>query len=46
MTGEQAGEQRGKLTGDDIDIRVQVLREADSCTVSLKGIAKLFLHGC
>lgn len=46
MNVEQAGERRGMLTSDDIDIRVQVLREADSCTVPLKGISKLFLHSC
>lgn len=34
------------LTSDHIDIGVQVLREAHSCTVSFKGIPKLFLHGC
>lgn len=34
------------LTSDNIDIGVQVLREADSCTVPLKGIPQFFLHGC
>lgn len=34
------------LTCDDIDIRVHVFREAHSCTVLLKGIAKLLLHCC
>lgn len=32
------------LTCDDVDIRVHVFREAHSCTVLLKGIAKLLLH--
>lgn len=32
------------LTSDDIDIGVQVFREADCCAVPLKGIPKLFLH--
>lgn len=34
------------LTSDDIDIGVQVFREADCCTIPLKGIPKLFLHSC
>lgn len=46
MNREQAGDRGGMLTSDDIDIRIQVLREADGCTVPLKGIPKLFLHGC
>lgn len=52
-TGEgkqgRTGYEPAKVTGvvptcDDVDVRVQVLREADSCAVPLKGIPKLFLY--
>lgn len=46
MNGEQAGVGRGMLTSDDIDIGIQVLGEADGCTVPLKGIPKFFLDSC
>lgn len=33
------------LTCDDIDVRVEVLAEADSGTVPLKPVPELLLHG-